>query len=491
MKVLNVGQKIILLKKYEKTKLSLTVFCKENKIAKSTFQGILKVKDSLLNDGGDIYRKRKREGKHADLEDALSLWVKQKNDQGVLPSNALIAAKAVTLARMFQIENFTAGDSWMRRFKSRHNIKYRRQHGEKQHADEVGATNFLNETLPELLRKYEAENIYNADETGLYWRGLPDRGYSANGEASGMKVPKDRITCMVSANMTGTDKLPLLTIGKYGKPRCFPRDQSKLPVTYKFSSNSWMTGQIYTNWLQNWDRSLRIAGHKVLLLDDNCTAHRGIDDLTNIEVVFLPPNTTSLIQPMDQGIIKCLKGYYRVKLHERMITELDLDISRKATDVIKTVTLLDAVNLISEAWLEVKPETIANCFRHGGFRTIEQEYVEEPQLDVLEDISLPSTLTREELEAHIQIDEDLDVMGVSNDEELVQHARSARCEEEEEVEEEIPSDIQVLDALKIVRSFAQHNTLNNAILSLREVEKFLSTSVQNKKRQTEITSFFK
>ena len=83
-------------------------------------------------------------------------------------------------------------------------------------------------------------------------------------------------------------------------------------------------------------------------------------------------------------------------------------------------------------------------------------------------------MTRENLEAQIQHDDDLDVMGVSNDGELVQHTRSAQCEEDEVVEEEILSNIQVLDALKIVMSFGQHSTLNNAISSLRDIEKFLS-----------------
>ena len=94
--------------------------------------------------------------------------------------------------------------------------------------------------------------------------------------------------------------------------------------------------------------------------------------------------------------------------------------------------------------------------------------------------------------AHIEMDDDLDVMGASSDEELIQHAKRAWCEEKEEVvEEEIPSDLQVLDALKIVRSFSQHPTLNEAISSLRDVENFLSTSVQNKKKQTVFTLFFK
>ena len=87
----SVGEKISLIKKFHKSNQSLTSFCKENSIPRGTFQGFLKQKDELLNDGGDIGRKRNSKGKHVILEDACSLWIRQKNQQGVLPSNALIA----------------------------------------------------------------------------------------------------------------------------------------------------------------------------------------------------------------------------------------------------------------------------------------------------------------------------------------------------------------------------------------------------------------
>ena len=50
---------------------------------------------------------------------------------------------------------------------------------------------------------------------------------------------------------------------------------------------------------------------KALLLVDNAPGHPqtlGAD--SDIEVMFLPPNTTSLIQPLDQGIIATFKAYY-------------------------------------------------------------------------------------------------------------------------------------------------------------------------------------
>jgi hypothetical protein len=47
---------------------------------------------------------------------------------------------------------------------------------------------------------------------------------------------------------------------------------------------------------------------------DNCTAHPNNISASNVKVIFLPANTTSVLQPIDAGIIKCFKGYYRLKM---------------------------------------------------------------------------------------------------------------------------------------------------------------------------------
>lgn len=48
---------------------------------------------------------------------------------------------------------------------------------------------------------------------------------------------------LVGANMSGTEKLPLLVIGKSANPRCFKN--KKLPVAYMSNKKSWMTGKIF------------------------------------------------------------------------------------------------------------------------------------------------------------------------------------------------------------------------------------------------------
>ena len=66
-----------------------------------------------------------------------------------------------------------------------------------------------------------------------------------------------------------------------------------------------MTGPIFRDWLQEFNKGMEKQKRKIALVLDNCPAHPkdAADDLQNIKLVFLPPNVTSLIQPCDMGII--------------------------------------------------------------------------------------------------------------------------------------------------------------------------------------------
>ena len=65
------------------------------------------------------------------------------------------------------------------------------------------------------------------------------------------------------------------------------------------------------------------ATRNIALLADNCSAHPNISNLSNVKLVFLPPNTTSTLQAMDQGVIRSLKAQYRRQVVLRCITMLD------------------------------------------------------------------------------------------------------------------------------------------------------------------------
>ena len=114
------------------------------------------------------------------------------------------------------------------------------------------------------------------------------------------------------------------------------------------------------------DRKFESEGRKIALIIDNCSAHPHIDNLKAINLVFLPPNTTSKTQPMDQGVIRSTKAHYRSGCVRKFINAIDNN------KPMPTITVLDAMVLLTKAWSMVSKETIQNCFRKGGIGNKEQ-----------------------------------------------------------------------------------------------------------------------
>ena len=169
------------------------------------------------------------------------------------------------------------------------------------------------------------------------------------------------------------DKLKLLMISKSKKLRCFKNiNMNTLPISYCSNQKAWMTGMIFREWVSKWDSVLRENGRRILLLLDNCPAHPRISSLTNIRLEFIPANTTTIIQPLDQGVIKNLKCFYRQEVVKMIIAGIEdslVSSSASAIDISSKISLLDAIYSVARSWRKAKPETITNCSRKCGFRT--------------------------------------------------------------------------------------------------------------------------
>lgn len=115
---------------------------------------------------------------------------------------------------------FKVSSGWLERFKERHGISFKKVCGEQK------SVNVSSDQMEEwqrilsvLLKEYKPDDIYNADKTGLFYRLLPDRTLEfKNVDCHGGKQSKERITPLVCANMSGTDKLPMFVLGKSSKP---------------------------------------------------------------------------------------------------------------------------------------------------------------------------------------------------------------------------------------------------------------------------------
>ncbi|GFU59244.1 tigger transposable element-derived protein 1 [Trichonephila clavipes] len=188
--------------------------------------------------------------------------------------------------------------------------------GESATADE-GTVKIFPEKLAKIIEDgdYSADQVFNADETGLYWKRLPNRTYIAKDEktASGHKESKDRVTLLLCSNASGDRMLKLLLINKSLRPRALK------------------------------------ASHPQL-------------EHPNVQLVFLPPNTTSLIQPLDQGIIATFKKYYIKTTYKFILNKLENE-SLTVKDVWKQFSIFDCLIHVASASAQIRPRTLNACWK--------------------------------------------------------------------------------------------------------------------------------
>ena len=96
-------------------------------------------------------------------------------------------------------------------------------------------------------------------------------------------------------------------------------NKKTLPVGYHANRKAWMTSGIFETWLEKFDKRMGCKGRKVLLFLDNVTLHSDVQ-LCNVKLKYLPANTTSILQPFDQGIILAMKRKYRKTQSRYIIT---------------------------------------------------------------------------------------------------------------------------------------------------------------------------
>jgi len=85
---------------------------------------------------------------------------------------------------------------------------------------------------PKLREGFSDQDVFNADETGLFYSLMPDKTLKFKDEKCiGGKLSNERVTVLVCANLLGTEKRQLFVIGEPKNPRCF-KNVKKLPVKY-------------------------------------------------------------------------------------------------------------------------------------------------------------------------------------------------------------------------------------------------------------------
>ena len=187
---------------------------------------------------------------------------------------------------MFNITEFQCNNSWIQRWKERHQIIWTtKEHGE--------AASTVSEWLIKLkgiCKDYKDKDIFNGDQTGLFYEVQPSGTTKFKHESLNRgKLSLNRVSLLLVASWTG---------------------EKNLGVHYNINTKAWMTTDIFNQLLKYEDSRLFL---------DNFSGHKITTPLTNIKVQFSPANCTSVIQPMDQGIISNFKHFYRLSIIQNII----------------------------------------------------------------------------------------------------------------------------------------------------------------------------
>ena len=342
-----------------------------------------------------------RNSKFEEINEKTLAWFQAARARNIPISGSVIQTKALEVAKFLQNAEFKGSNGWLESFTNRYQISFRFLSGESAGVDMCAVASWQ-QALNDIVKEYNLDDIYNCDETGILFRSMPTKSYvEKNDTAHGIKGSKERITVLLCCNMSGTDKCKPMVIGKSLRPRCFKNiDPKSLPVDYQANKKAWMNSVLFTQWLNDFDKKMHLQNRQVLLFLDNATSHPHVK-LTNVKLKFFPPNCTSHLQPLDQGIICNLKVHYRKKLLQRVLTNIDSGAT--ATELVKVVNIMDAIHWIHQAWGLVTSETIMKCFIKSGFPSL--NFSADDLLDVQEvDTELQELINLANIEMEIYTD---------------------------------------------------------------------------------------
>ncbi|XP_037820481.1 tigger transposable element-derived protein 6-like [Lucilia sericata] len=445
---LNIKQKLNVIsdyKKYDKEEL-----CTKYKCSRATINRILKNKTSLIEKSKTVNgsTKRDRSGACAKVEKALLFWFNQIRESGAVISRNMLLEKSKQFAVEMN-EDFSPTHGWLHRWQKRVGITLKKIHGEGASADNDAANAFCESVLPDLISKYQPSEIFNADESGIFYKALPKSTLTKKGDQKrGFKNSKELLTLLFICNATG-DYKKAIVIGKSKNPRCF-RNKS-LPLKYYSQNKAWMTQSLWQEILCSLDDEMGKQGRKIILFVDNAACHKTSAVFQNIDLQFLPANTTSIIQPLDQGIIHCFKCYYRQNLLRKQISAVEN--GKTIADFMKSFSIFNAMHVIQNSWWLVKPTTINNCFKKSKIfpSTEPTELEHEVCLDVEQESA--------DFENYVRCDDNIPCYGQLTDQEIINEicqeltSDNSSDEENEDVVNNPPSSKEVLCSINILRDF--------------------------------------
>ncbi|XP_035975602.1 tigger transposable element-derived protein 1 [Halichoerus grypus] len=314
------------------------------------------------------------------MERLLHVWLEDQSQRNVPLSVTIIQEKAKSLfddlqrerGGSSQTEKFSASKGWFVRFKERHRLPHFKMNSTAPGNKDV---------YPEVLRgiieegEYTPQQVFNVDETGLYWKRMPEGMFISVEEQAepGFKSSKDRLMLLLGGNAAGDFKLKPLLVYHLENPKALQGySKPNLPVIWRSNKKAWATRSIFQEWftyffcpaVEKYCAQNHLTNKALLILDGAPCHPVNLSDLSdNVRVEYLHDGTADSVQPMGQGITSTFKAHYVRRTFEHILEATDGEDTAMIREFWRNYSIMDAVDNIAVAWEELRPETMNSVWK--------------------------------------------------------------------------------------------------------------------------------
>ena len=401
-------------------RISQSIIAKHFMVSQSQISRIgtnrVEIRKEWESNNNPTQKRRRFVNKDTDIERALLRWYHFAVTHNMPISDDTLKGKSVHFAERFGIANFLPSIGWLQRWKEKNGIQLASEG-----LDMNAATSSVDEQMESLINTilslYKPCDIYACQETGLYFKYLPEtKSYIKSEVLSQKPSDTDRLTLLFATNFTGTDKQVPIVIGNQEKPSGFVN--TKVPLPYYYNRSCWMTSEVFGHWLTQWDQQLQKCSRKILLLLDESPAHPRNLQLQNIRLIFFSSKVATPRQPFSLGIIHNFKAIYRQHMMQRVVSLVGNYHNLEDSTHTGMVSILDALYLIKASWDCISHETIMYCFNKAGLLSTQLS------MQLIKDINLtvmpPVGMSDIDFQAFISVDDHIPCTGVPSDEDICQ-----------------------------------------------------------------------
>lgn len=391
----------------------------------STVSRILSERDKYIAiEGSNLAQKRKTYVEHPQLEAALSHWLLVSSHNNQRLQGDLIKEKGRAFARILGIESkISFSNGWLTGFKKRHQTILSNIPGEGAATTgisattagngssgsmnpasvvDAGAVDFGSWNLQHMLQSYNPRDIFNMDETGLFYAMSPEKVLRRGIGKGSTRSVKEKLTLLLAVNADGSERLDPLFIGKTRHaPSELPGTAStkkkqqqhtadgnaaiEFNYNYSYSEKTWMNAILFQKWLNTLNSQMKIENRHILLLIDDAPSHitRGLK-LTNVRVLKLPSDpatgtASTTQQPLETGITLAFKRRYR---RRQMVHALDRH-EAGDTDIYR-VDEVQAMKWCRLAWDDIPKSLVVKCWLNSNLFGKPMALDDDAQLDEVE-----------------------------------------------------------------------------------------------------------